>query len=215
MAQRSRKRGRRGKPPVRAGATAKATPTAEAAPTANAAPTAKPAPTKATSTKAAPTKAAPTQRPNQWFAPTGEELSRTQRRDAEARANLKPLAPGERPLAIRVSALVAAILGLANLVAWLAGDKIGGKHPAASGILIFSAVMLACAVGLWKMWYGAVLGFMALLAIIGTLFSLYLVEASNALGFIVAPLIIIGAGYLFFKLVRVLSRIQMPQRPGS
>jgi hypothetical protein len=210
LAQRSRKRGRRGKPPVRAGATAQAAPTAEAAPTAKAAPT-----VKATSTKAAPTKAAPTPRPNQWFAPTGEELSRTQRRDAEARANLKPLAPGERPLAIRVSALVAAILGLANLVAWLAGDKIGGKHPAASGILIFSAVMLACAVGLWKMWYGAVLGFMALLAIIGTLFSLYLVEASNALGFIVAPLIIIGAGYLFFKLVRVLSRIQMPQRPGS
>jgi hypothetical protein len=209
LAQRSRKRGRRGKPAVRAGATAKATPTAKAAPTAKA------TSTKAAPTKAAPTKAAPTPRPNQWFAPTGEELSRTQRRDAEARANLKPLAPGERPLAIRVSALVAAILGLANLVAWLAGDKIGGKHPAASGILIFSAVMLACAVGLWKMWYGAVLGFMALLAIIGTLFSLYLVEASNALGFIVAPLIIIGAGYLFFKLVRVLSRIQMPQRPGS
>jgi EamA domain-containing membrane protein RarD len=44
---------------------------------------------------------------------------------------------------------------------------------------------------------------------------LYLVEASNALGFIVAPLIIVAAGYLFFKLVRVLSRIQMPRRPGS
>ncbi|HEX7200876.1 MAG TPA: hypothetical protein VF213_15435, partial [Dongiaceae bacterium] len=147
--------------------------------------------------------------------PTAEELSRSQRRDAEARANLKPLAPGERPMAIQVSALVAAILGLANLVAWLAGDKIGGKHPAAGGIVIFSAVMLACAVGLWKMWYGAVLGFMALLAIIGTLFSLYLVEASNVLGFIVAPVIIVAAGYLFFKLVRVLSRIQMPQRPGT
>jgi hypothetical protein len=118
-------------------------------------------------------------------------------------------------MAIRISALVAALLGLANLVAWLAGDKIGGKHPAAGGILIFSAVMLACAVGLWRMWYGAVLGFMALLAIIGTLFSLYLVEASNALGFVVAPIIIVAAGYLFFKLVRVLSRIQMPQRPGS
>jgi hypothetical protein len=147
--------------------------------------------------------------------PTGEELTRSQRRDAEARANLKPLAPGERPMAVRVSALVAAILGLANLIAWLAGDKISGKHPAAGGILIFSALMLACAVGLWRMWYGAVLGFMALLAIVGTLFSLYLVEASNVLGFIVAPIVIVACGYLFFKLVRVLSRIQMPQRPGS
>jgi hypothetical protein len=118
-------------------------------------------------------------------------------------------------MVIRISALLAAALGLANLIAWLAGDKINGKHPAAGGILIFSALMCACAVGLWRMWYGAVLGWMALLAIIGTLFSLYLVEASNALGFIVAPIIIVIAGYLFFKLVRVLSRIQMPQRPGS
>lgn len=116
---------------------------------------------------------------------------------------------------VLVSALVATGLALANLIAYVAGDKIGGSRPAAGGIIVFSAVMLACAVGLWRMWYGAVLGFMALLAIIGTLFSLYLVEASNALGFIVAPIIIVIAGFLFFKLVRVLSRIQMPQRPGS
>ena len=151
----------------------------------------------------------------QWFAPTNEELSRSQRRDAEARANLKPIAPGERPMVIRISALLAAALGLANLIAWLAGDKINGKHPAAGGILIFSALMCACAVGLWRMWYGAVLGFMALLAIIVTIFALLLIEASNLLGALVALLVMVIAGFLFFKLVRVLSRIQMPQRPGA
>jgi hypothetical protein len=196
LAQRSRKRGRRG--PAKA----------------------KPAQAKATAVTSAKAKAtaprpARPKRPAGWAVPTGEELTRSQRRDAEARANLKPLAPGERPMVIWVSALLAAGLGLANLIAWLAGDKIHGKHPAAAGILVFSGLMCACGVGLWRMWYGAVLGFMALLAIIGTLFSLYLVEASNALGFIVAPVIIVVAGYLFFKLVRVLSRIQMPQRPGS
>jgi hypothetical protein len=206
LAQRSRKRGRRGKPPGRAGTSG--TPAAAGSSSEARSPTQVAAPP-------APKAPPPPQTRGQWFAPTGEELTRSQRRDAEARANLKPLAPGERPMAIRISALVAALLGLANLVAWLAGDKIGGKHPAAGGILIFSAVMLACAFGLWRMWYGAVLGFMALLAIIGTLFSLYLVEASNALGFVVAPIIIVAAGYLFFKLVRVLSRLQMPQRPGS
>jgi hypothetical protein len=151
----------------------------------------------------------------QWFAPTGEELTRTQRRDAEARASLRPIAPGERPRVIQISAVVAALLGLANLVAFLAGDKIGGKHPAAAGIVVFSALMFACAIGLWRLWYGAVLGFMALLAIIATIFSLLLIEASNVLGLVVALLVIAGAGYLFFKLVRVLSRIQMPRPPGS
>jgi hypothetical protein len=190
LAQRNRKRGRRGP--------------------------AKASPAKVPAAKTTATEQLPPKRPGQWFVPpSGDDLTRTQRRDADARANLQPLSPGERPVVIRVSALVAALLGLANLIAWLAGDKIGGKHPAAGGIFIFSAVMCACAIGLWRMWYGAVLGFMALLAIVGTLFCLYLVEASNALGFIVAPIIIVGCGYLFFKLVRVLSRIQMPQRPGS
>jgi hypothetical protein len=206
LAQRSRKRGRRGPAKARPAAAHTASGTTRPAPTQT---------TSGTAPSAAPEPAAAKpKRPGQWFVPTGEELTRSQRRDAEARANLKPLAPGERPIVIRISALIAAGLGLANFIAWVAGDKIGGKHPAAGGIVIFTALMCACAVGLWRMWYGAVLGFMALLAIIGTLFSLYLVEASNLLGFIVAPAIVVVAGYLFFKLVRVLSRIQMPQRPG-
>jgi hypothetical protein len=212
LAQRSRKRGRRGPAKASPARAAQAPSSAAKQATASAA---KPATAKSAQAKATATKPAKPKRPTGWAPPTGEELTRSQRRDAEARANLKPLAAGERPMIIRVSALLAAALGLANLIAWVAGDKINGKHPAAGGILIFSAVMCACAVGLWRMWYGAVLGFMALLAIIGTLFSLYLVEASNALGFIVAPIIIVVCGYLFFKLVRVLSRIQMPQRPGS
>jgi hypothetical protein len=142
------------------------------------------------------------------------QASRSERKNAEVRAALKPLAPGERPWVIIVSSLLAAGLALGNLIAWLAGDTINGKHPAATGIGVFSAVLLSCAVGLWRLWYGAVLGFMALLAIIAVLFTLYLIEASNLLGLVVAVAVVGLSGYLFFKLVRVLSRIQMPSRPG-
>jgi hypothetical protein len=186
LAQRSRKRGRTAKP---RGAAQASQPTA-------------------------PRPQHPSRTSGQWFAPTGQELSRSQRRDAEARARLEPIAEGEHPPVIIVSTAVAALLGLANLVAFIAGLKIGGKHPAAGGIIVFSALMLACAIGLWRLWYGAVLGFMALLAIIVTIFALLLIEASNVLGLIVAALVIAGAGYLFFKLVRVLSRIQIPRYPG-
>jgi hypothetical protein len=141
-------------------------------------------------------------------------MTRSQRRDAAVRAGLTPLAPGERPGVIVVSTLVAALIGGANLAAWLAGIKIDGKHPAAGGIFIFSAVMIACAIGMWRLWYGAVLGFMALLAIVATIFALLLIEASNVLGVVVGLAVICGSGYLFFKLVRVLSRIQMPRYPG-
>lgn len=146
--------------------------------------------------------------------PAEPEMTRSQRRDAQVRAGLTPLRPGERPGAIVVASLVAGLLGLGNLGAFAAGVKIGGKHPAAGGIIVFSVLMIACAIGMWRLWYGAVLGFMALLAIVATLFALLLIEASNILGLVVGLVAVGGSGYLFFKLVRVLSRIQMPRYPG-
>lgn len=203
MAQRSRKRGRHARAAKAAPKTAatRRSPAADAQPVAGAGS----GPTPDTNA-----------RRGQWFAaPTGEELTRSQRRDAEARARLTPLARGEHPPVIVISTVVAALLALTNLVAFLAGDTIGGKRPAAGEIVVFSAVLLACAAGLWRAWYGAVLGFMALLAIIATAFALLLIEASNLLGFFVALIVVIAAGWLFFKLVRVLSRIQMPRPPSS
>ena len=141
-------------------------------------------------------------------------MSRTERRNAEVRAGLVPMTAGERPWPIVVSAVLAGVVGVGNLVAFAAGLKIDGKHPAAGGVVVFSVLMIACAIGLWRLWYGAVLGFMALLAIIVTVFALLLIEASNLLGLVVALAVIVGAGYLFYKLVRVLSRIQMPRYPG-
>jgi hypothetical protein len=133
-------------------------------------------------------------------------------RNAAVRATLEPLAPGERPAAITVSAVLAAMSGVGNLIAYLAGAKIAGKHPAVSGIIGFSGLMLILAFGLWRMRQWAVLLFMALLVVITCLFTLLLLKASNLLGFLVPPVIIAGSGYLFWKLVRTLSRIQMPKQ---
>jgi hypothetical protein len=140
--------------------------------------------------------------------------ARSEERNAAARAALKPLAPGERPWPLVAGVVLTALAGIGNLIAYLAGAKISGQHPGAGGIVIFTLVMLACAVGMWRLWYPAVLGFMVLLAIIVILFSLFLIEASNLLGVLVPPIFIIGGGYLFWKLVRVLGRLQLPTPPG-
>ena len=140
---------------------------------------------------------------------------RSEERNAAARATLEPLSPGERPWPILVGAGLTLLAGVVNLILYAAGAKIAGKHPAPSGIFLFSAVMLACAVGMWRLWYQAVLAFMVLLAIVVVLFSLFLVEASNLLGVLVPPIFILGGGFLFWKLVRVLGRMQAPSRPGA
>lgn len=159
-------------------------------------------------------KAAPTAR----SAPSkaGARRGRAEERDAAVRAALIPLAPGERPWAITIGAALAAISGVTQLILYLAGIRLrsSGVHASAGQTIAFTALMLICATGMWLMLYWAVLGFMALLAILIVFAFAALVKVSSLLGVVVALAIIGVGGLLFFKLIRVLSRIQMPKYPG-
>jgi uncharacterized membrane protein (DUF2068 family) len=145
-----------------------------------------------------------------------KQPSRSEQRDAALRATLTPLAPGERPWPIMVGALLAAASGVSQLVLFLAGVRLrtSGLHAAAGQTIAFTVLMLICAFGMWTMRYWAVLGFMALLAILVLFAVAALVKASSASGLVIALAIVGVGGFLFYKLVRVLSRIQMPRYPG-
>ncbi len=136
----------------------------------------------------------------------------SEERNAAVRAELVPLAPGERPWSIKIAVLIALIVGVGDLVDVLVSGNhsFGGTHTSVGGVILFSVVMIICATGMWQMRYWAVLGFQAVLAIVILIFALLLIRASNLLGFVVPIVIIGGGGLLFFKLVRVLSRLQMP-----
>ncbi len=136
--------------------------------------------------------------------------ARTEAQNAAARARLDPLAPGERPWPLQLAAAVAALAALINLIAFVAGATINGDTISASEVIPFVLIMLGLAICIWLRSAAAVLLFMALLAVIIVMFSLFLIEASNALGVIVPLLFIGGGGFLFWKLVRVLGRIQAP-----
>jgi hypothetical protein len=138
--------------------------------------------------------------------------ARAEARNAEVRAQLAPLAPGERPRPLVAAAALATALGVANLVALIAGIEVEGEQPGALGVLLFCAVMFIAAIGLWSARYWAVLGFEMLLGLIVLVFSLFLLRASNVLAVVVCVPIIVVAGWLFWKLIRVMGRIQTPQR---
>lgn len=142
--------------------------------------------------------------------------SRSEQRNAAVRAALTPLAPGERPWVITVGAALAALNGLVQLILFIAGVKlkVAGTRPAAFSVILFAVLMFICAGGMWRMRYWAVLGFQALLAIVILTFALLLTRASSVLGFAVSIAVVAIGGFLFWKLVRVLSRIQMPKYPG-
>ena len=132
--------------------------------------------------------------------------------DEAARAELQPLGPGERPRALIAGVVVATALGIANVALYAAGTEVRGKSPSAAGAIAFAAVMLAAAWGMWNLRYWAVLGFQALLAVTIIIAALSLAVASNLLAVALCVAIIVPGSWLFWKLVRVLARLQMPQR---
>jgi len=147
--------------------------------------------------------------------PAGDAMrrgyARAEERNQRIRASLEPLAPGERPGAVTVAAIVAVVLAVLNTVATFTGDPVGGED--ARGVsLAFTVILLVAAAGMWKARYWAVLGFQALLTLqLIITFLLLLTVTELWRGVLFAVLFGLG-GWLFWKLVRAMARLQMPVR---
>jgi hypothetical protein len=143
--------------------------------------------------------------------------SRSRAKNDAARAALKPLAPGERPTAVTVGAIVAALLAVANLIAVIAGwDGAAGEDDRAralAGSILVVGLLFVVAWGMWRAKYWAVLGMQTLLALTLIASSLALVTASSVGGVVVLVAILAAAGTLFWFMVKAMARIQMPERP--
>jgi hypothetical protein len=138
--------------------------------------------------------------------------SRTELRDELARATLQPLAEGERPAALLVAVAVAALLAIGVAVGALSIHDLrrhGGSLP---GGVFLTVVLAALALGMYRRRYWAVLGFEALLAFQILVTSLALVIATTILAAAACLLSIGLSGWLFWKLVRVMGRMQAGER---
>lgn len=136
--------------------------------------------------------------------------ARGEARSESIRAGLEPLTPGERPRAVTVAAVVAAVIAVANIGFLVSGYEVRGEQPGGGGVLAFSGLMLVGAVGMWLRRYWAVLGFQALLGISIVFSALALLVASNLQGVVLPLAIITASGTLFWFLVRAMARLQMP-----
>jgi hypothetical protein len=137
--------------------------------------------------------------------------ARGEQRNEEIRRSLEPLAPGERPGAVTIAAVVALVLGIANTVALALGETVSGDEVTAPGIGL-SVVLFVCAIFMWRAKYWAVLGFQALLAIQIIISAGALLVAPGWWQALVLLLVTALGGWLFWKLIRALARLQMPQQ---
>jgi hypothetical protein len=127
---------------------------------------------------------------------------------AGADAALRPLGEHERPTPLLVAVAVAAALALAILVSVLTVHNLSRHGGSLPGGLFLAGVLVLLARGMWERRYWAVLAFEALLAFQIIVTSLALVVAETLLAAGLCALSICLAGWLFWKLVRVMGRIQ-------
>jgi hypothetical protein len=139
--------------------------------------------------------------------------ARGRARDEEIRASLEPLEPGERPRVVTLAAVVALVFAVANVAAALSGNDLSSAtgDPSVT-TAVTTALLVVAGVGMLARQYWAVLGFETVLGIQIVFFSLYLIGVQHWYDAIV-PVVAIGLlGWLFWKLVRAMARLQMPPR---
>jgi hypothetical protein len=133
-------------------------------------------------------------------------------RDELARAALSPLGEHEWPTSLRIAIGVCLVLAV-GVIAGAASvhdlSKHGGSLP---GAALLAVVLVLLAQGMYRRRYWAVLGFEALLAFQIIVTSLALVVASTLLAGAICLLSVLLGGWLFWKLIRVMGRVQAGER---
>ncbi len=137
--------------------------------------------------------------------------ARSRQKNDAARASLKPLAPGERPTAVTVAAIVAGCIAVGNTILVATDTHVTGGQSVTGG-LVFAGVMAVAAVFMWRRAYWAVLGFQFLLGLSILTASLSLLVASNVEAVIRSLVIMAAGGTLFWFLIKAMARLQMPTR---
>jgi hypothetical protein len=133
-------------------------------------------------------------------------------REEEARATLSPLAPGEYPRALLIAIALSVILAIGVLAGAASVHDLrqhGGSLP---GAVLIAVVLALLAQGMYRHRYWAVLSFEALLAFQVIVTSLALVVASTIPAAAICAVGIGLGGWLFWKLIRVMGRIQAGER---
>jgi hypothetical protein len=127
---------------------------------------------------------------------------------ADSNIALQPLGENERPAPLRVAVAVAAVLGLSVCVSVATVHNLSRHGGSLPGGLLLAGVLFLLAWGMHQRRYWSVLGFEALLAFQIIVTSLALIVAETLLAAGLCALSIGLAGWLFWKLVRVMGRIQ-------
>jgi hypothetical protein len=124
----------------------------------------------------------------------------------------EPLGEHERPPALVVAVVVCVLLAVAVIISAATVHDLSRHGGSIPGAILIAAVLARLADGMYRRRYWAVLSFQALLAFQILVTSLALVVSSSIVATVGSLASVLLAGLLFWKLVRVMARIQAGER---
>ncbi len=133
-------------------------------------------------------------------------------RERQAQPALAPLGAHEHPRALAVAIAVCLALATGVIVGALTVHDLSRHGGSLPGAIFLAGVLAALAAGMYRRRYWAVLGFEALLAFQVIVTSLALVVAATIKAAAICLVAVGLGGWLFWKLVRVMGRIQAAER---
>jgi hypothetical protein len=145
--------------------------------------------------------------------PAGEDPDhRLGQRHPRPVVELEPFGEEERPPALQIAVAVCVLLALGVIAGAVTIHDLSRHGGSVPGAVVLAGVLALLARGMYRRRYWAVLGFEALLAFQILVTSLALVVASTIAAAGLSLLAIGLGGWLFWKLVRVMGRIQAGER---
>ena len=151
-----------------------------------------------------------------------ESAARIEARNEAARKQLEPLEEDERPGVVTVAAVISGTLALGTALAYAFGlevgefddfgNQTGESRPSIFPTLVSTALLGGMAYGLWRARYWAVLGFQTLLVLVLVVGALGLAQVTELWRALAFTAILVAAGFLFYRMVKAMARIQMPER---
>jgi hypothetical protein len=145
--------------------------------------------------------------------PAGEDPDRRLgQRHPRPVVELEPLGEEERPPALQIAVAVCVLLALGVIAGAVTIHDLSRHGGSVPGAVVLAGVLALLGQGMYRRRYWAVLGFEALLAFQILVTSLALVVASTIAAAGLCLLAIGLGGWLFWKLVRVMGRIQAGER---
>ncbi len=154
--------------------------------------------------KAAP--APPKPRPESGAEMMKRGYARAEEKNQAVRDSLQPLEPGERPGVVVSAVAWMTLIALVMVYNAVASNGLSDGSRVGNGAMVL--LIAVAAIGTWRLEYWAILGTQTLLVL--TLVSLILAAlvVTNVLLILLAVAGALVSGYLFYKLVKVMARVQ-------